>query len=221
MELPPVVLLDLYETCAWADWDRYRMMVGGIWDVDREVLDGAYTRTRSERNIGVYSSLEEEMVAVAAAAGLPPDPERLDAMVDAVRAFMAQHVSLYDDALPTIDALRERGHRVVLVSNCARETAAVVERLGLVERMDAVVLSVEQGVHKPDAGIYEIALDLGGAGEPADAVFVDDQAAFLDGAAALGIATLRIARRERVAVPGMPSGTGEHRTIGSLTDLLA
>ena len=66
------------------------------------------------------------------------------------------------------------------------------------------------GAAKPDPAIFEIALDrLGVAAE--DALFVDDQQAFCDAAAALGIRAVLI---DRVA------GTGEVSTLADLADVL-
>jgi FMN phosphatase YigB (HAD superfamily) len=58
---------------------------------------------------------------------------------------------------------------------------------------DALILSCEVGAEKPQAAIYQRALD--SLGVPAGAaLFVDDNAAFCAGAEELGISALRIVR---------------------------
>ncbi len=55
---------------------------------------------------------------------------------------------------------------------------------------DAVVLSCEHGVRKPDPAIYRIALDAIGL-PPAECVFVDDIGGNLKPAKALGMTTVK------------------------------
>jgi putative hydrolase of the HAD superfamily len=94
----------------------------------------------------------------------------------------------------------------------------VIEALGLTDEVDATILSFEVGVAKPDAGIYEAALQrLGVSSE--EATFVDDQAGYCDGAAAVGIATFLILRRDASPVEGV-SAPGGHRVIRDLRTLV-
>jgi putative hydrolase of the HAD superfamily len=99
------------------------------------------------------------------------------------------------------------------VSNCSRQTQEVVRVHGLEKAADLVILSCDVGVAKPDAGIFEAALEGLGV-EPERAIFVDDVPAYLDGAAALGIQTAQIAR-DGIEV----ADTDRHRRIERLTDL--
>ncbi len=62
-------------------------------------------------------------------------------------------------------------------------------------------------MRKPDPGIYEAALEGIGA-DPPDALFVDDQTDYCDGARALGIDTRLIVRPEWVP----PEGYARRRT---------
>jgi FMN phosphatase YigB (HAD superfamily) len=80
-----------------------------------------------------------------------------------------------------------------------------------------VILSFEVGVAKPDPGIYLAALEAVAA-RADETLFVDDQAAYCDGAAALGIETVLLVRPD--ASPGGVSGAGGHRVIGDLRPLL-
>ena len=110
-----------------------------------------------------------------------------------MKAFAENGVHLWEDSLPTLRELRARGLRTAIVSNCDHSTRPIVDELGLEREADAVVLSFEVGVAKPDAGIYQAALDALGA-RPEEAVFVDDQAAYCDGAEAIGIRSFLILR---------------------------
>jgi putative hydrolase of the HAD superfamily len=92
-----------------------------------------------------------------------------------------------------------------------------VERLGLEDEFDAVLLSFEVGAHKPDPEIYLEALRRLAVVTPERAVFVDDQTPYCDGAAALGIGTFVI---DRSGDEWSPDVDG-HRVIRDLRPLLA
>ena len=70
----------------------------------------------------------------------------------------AHHFELYDDALPTLDALRRRGLRVGLLSNSARDLDLFVAHHGLV--VDAVLTSGAHGKTKPHETIFRRMLEL-------------------------------------------------------------
>lgn len=215
------VLLDLYETCAFADWNLLRDPMSERLGIDRPTLDRAFTGTRPARNLGVYPDLVAESGAILEALGRGGDLAAARWMADETEAFATREIHLYADTLPVVRELRSHGVRLVLVSNCCWETPPFIERAGLRDVFDAVMLSVEHGVRKPDAGAYALALEMAGSVGPADALFVDDQVAFCDGASEFGIPTRQIRRRGAVPAPGMPVGTGDHAVIGSLEELLS
>jgi putative hydrolase of the HAD superfamily len=105
-----------------------------------------------------------------------------------------------------------------VVSNCDYLTRAIVEQLELPREVDAIVLSFEVGVAKPDPGIYRAALDALGA-RPADAVFVDDQAWYCEGAEALGIRSYLILRDDADPPEGI-SAAGDREVLHDLRSLL-
>jgi putative hydrolase of the HAD superfamily len=212
---PAAVLFDLYDTLVEGSWDDWHRWLAGQLGVAPSVLRAAYDRTRPARSVGAYSDEQADLRAVLEAAGVEsPAPALVAELVAAERAFMTSNVHLHDDALPVLRALRDRGVPTALVSNCSHNTTAVVERLGLANELDAVVLSFAVGASKPQPAIYRLALQRLGDPPPGDTVFVDDQPGFCDGAAALGIATRLIART------GEPSQADGHRVIRSLAELL-
>jgi HAD superfamily hydrolase (TIGR01509 family) len=139
----------------------------------------------------------------------------IETLVTLEREFSETGVELWEDSLPVVHELRDRGVKTALVSNCSHSTRGIVERLGLNEAFDEVLLSFEVGLRKPDPAIYREALrrlDV----EPARAVFVDDQPDYCDGAAAVGIETYLIDR----SGDGTSDENG-HRVIRDLRALLA
>lgn len=215
---PTAYLLDLYDTVARGDWLAWSLELAGLAGVTPEAIAEGFDRTRMQRNTGGYATAEDALRQVLAYANAPdPDPELMAKIVAAEERF-DDGIVLFDDALPTIAMLRERGAGIALVSNCSNATRQIVDRLGFEQLFDAVILSFELGVRKPDPGIYEAALDGLGA-DPADALFVDDQTDYCDGARALGIETRLIVRHEWVPPEGYAATNG-HTVIGSLRELL-
>lgn len=211
------VLLDLYDTLVWTEWPTLRGELERRFGLTEAELLRAYSITRPARSVGAYGSAEGDVAAILEAAGVPADDGLVRELAARTGSFLEGAVHLWDDVLPSIQMLRSRGLGTALVSNCDHSTRPVVEALGLVAAMDATVLSFEVGVAKPDAGIYRAALarlDV----EPAEAVFVDDQARYCDGAAAIGISTFLIARPDATPAEG-PSATGGHRVINDLRAL--
>ena len=62
---------------------------------------------------------------------------------------------LHPEIIPMLSALKERGMLVGLISNCFSEEAYVIRKSILFPYFDAVYLSYEQGVQKPDVEIFQ------------------------------------------------------------------
>jgi len=85
-----------------------------------------------------------------------------------------------------IRQLRESGYHTLLLSNAPADRAEHLAQLGMDELFDTVMLSGQEGVMKPDARAYELALRRVGA-VPEEALFVDDFRENVAAAASLGI----------------------------------
>jgi putative hydrolase of the HAD superfamily len=211
-----VALIDLYDTLVEGDWSTLRTALSHRLGVDARVLHEAFAITRAARNEGRYADEEADMAAVVAATGLDPEPELVRDLASLEFDFQRTGVRLHPESLDVLRELRAGGVKTALVSNCQHSTRATVDRLGLEDEMDAVVLSFERGVRKPQPAIYHAALDALDA-DATHAVFVDDQASYCDGAARLGIATRLILRPEAEPPEGVSEADGHH----VITDLRA
>ncbi len=97
-----------------------------------------------------------------------------------------------------IAELHERGYRLLVLSNMSLEFIEFIRQLPIYRYFSGEVVSCEEGVVKPEAGIYKILLERYSI-EPADALFVDDRPANLEAAAAHGIQTHLFKRWEAEA----------------------
>jgi putative hydrolase of the HAD superfamily len=112
------------------------------------------------------------------------------------RDFFAGDV-LDFELLAYIDRLRAAGYHLGLLSNASDDArTAFRDRYPVIDHFDSLTLSCEEGVMKPDARIYEVALARAGA-RPGEAVFVDDVPANVEGAARVGMIGIRFATTEQ------------------------
>jgi putative hydrolase of the HAD superfamily len=120
--------------------------------------------------------------------------EKLGVEVTAAELVEAIRFDAYPDAVPALRELRERGLRLVAVSNWDCSLPQVLERCGLGELLDGAVSSAVAGARKPDPAIFQQALELAEV-EPDEALHVGDTAEEdVDGARAAGIRPLLIDR---------------------------
>jgi len=187
------LFLDLYDTIVWTEWPAISRLLESRIGVDGATLMRAFDTTRAQRGIGRYGDVTGDLGAIAAACGVAGGDELWTRLAADTVTLMQRSVHLYDDVLPVVHKLRALGTRVAVISNCDHATRPIVDGLGLRSHFDAVVLSCEVASVKPEPAIFVEALRRLGA-TAAQSVFVDDQARYLDGAAALGMQTFRMAR---------------------------
>lgn len=80
---------------------------------------------------------------------------------------------LYPDAIRAIEGLKARGYRVAIAANQPARRHAELEAIGV--RVDALAMSEELGVHKPDPAFFARAAELMGGPEPGDVAYVGDR----------------------------------------------
>jgi putative hydrolase of the HAD superfamily len=108
----------------------------------------------------------------------------------------------YPDALEALPRLRERGHRLVVVSNWDCSLPDWLGPTGLLDLVDGVITSAEAGAAKPDPAVFREALRLAGV-DGAGAVHVGDSLENdVAGARALGIRAILV-QREGEPPPGV------------------
>jgi putative hydrolase of the HAD superfamily len=129
---------------------------------------GEISQSRFERDLAALLGVAPDGLVAGLLAGLRPDPKMIEAAAEA----------------------RKAGIRVGVITNSwGMEPYDPYEGYQLNDCYDALVVSSEVGIRKPDAAIYRLAADKLGIA-PSRCVFVDDVAANLPPAARLGMATI-------------------------------
>jgi len=144
------------------------------------------------------------------AAALPPAP-LTEALLAALR------FRPFPEVPEVLGAARERGVRLVVVSNWDVSLHDVLRETGLAPLLDGVVVSAEVGSGKPSRPIFTRALKLAGV-DAKHALHVGDSVAHdVAGALAAGIEPLLVVREGTTPDGELPSGI---RSIESLRPLL-
>ena len=152
-----------------------------------EAIFGAYDRDgdhpwhQLERGEIDFGTAREGIMAAARARGFEADPMELF-------AHMGRGGGMRGEVVEVAIRVKQAGLRTAIVTNNAKEfrehwTASVP----LAEICHEVIDSSEIGIRKPDARIYEHALEKLGGVAPERSLFVDDYPANIAAAEALGI----------------------------------
>ena len=118
-----------------------------------------------------------EVAGVLGSLGVVADADALDRFVRAENLVWRPRHELEPTVLELLDALRERGLAVGLVSNLfdpPQLMRQLFAEIGLLARLDALAVSAEVGKRKPSPAIFEAALAQAGV-SAAEAVMVGDR----------------------------------------------
>jgi putative hydrolase of the HAD superfamily len=128
--------------------------------------------------------------------GMGGEGDTYSAAVEMEGAWSHAHFfELYDDVLPTLEALRARGLKIGLLSNTARDLDEFVAHHGL--NVDAVLTSRLHGKTKPHETIFRRMLELLDVA-PGEAMMVGDTVEDdIEGAHAVGMRALLVDREGR------------------------
>lgn len=187
----------------WSDEIALEGHHAGLTALDRDGLPdaAAFTRYLSEHEAELFPLASEDEIDIARVMTTSFREQGVDLTDDDIRVFLraaqdawSSYYTLDASTHALLETLRGRGLRLALVSNTASPQwllQPVFQRQGLVERVDAIVLSSEVGKRKPHPAIFEAALrELGvDAGE---AIHVGDRLeADVFGAARVGMKTVQ------------------------------
>jgi putative hydrolase of the HAD superfamily len=124
------------------------------------------------------------------------------------------HWRLFSDATPLLDHLHGRKLGVISNGNVERQRAKL-QKSGILERFEVIVISAEYGFAKPDARIFAKACELAGD-TPADSIHIGDNlSADIAGAAGAGLTPYWVNRTNAIA------GADDLNEVKDLSELIS
>ena len=201
-------LVDAYDTIVTCDFSILRNELSALAGITPETWEVEYARIGALVSDGRLSK-SEAFAQLLRAAGREARPGLVDELVRQDTELLLANARLFDDTIPFLRGLRDRGIKIAIVSNCTQNTRPLLVKHGVDALADALVLSCEVGSAKPAAEIFRCALDRLRVTAEA-AVFVDDQPGYCAGSMAAGIRAVQIVRADlngqgldgQVAAPG-------------------
>lgn len=163
----PVVLVDLDRTLFDFDASERLSFDAAMTAVGIDP-DSTFDRY-SEINTAVWKRVEHGELSPAEAghqrmvtflAEIERDDVDPAALSNAYQRGLGDHGELYDGAADVLDALAEVAELALVTNGIAEVQRAKIDRLNLAQWFDAISISGELGVAKPDPAIFDHALSL-------------------------------------------------------------
>lgn len=205
------VFLDVDGTLLWVDLD----VEGYVEDLAPYSANGGLTTDRVEGP--VWGSLRRHIegnIEHRTAEGLAGFKRRnarrtadeigVEAPIEVLTEVAQRRISFnpYPETEAVLLRLRDMGAKIFAVSNWDIELINVLEDLGWSGYFDGVIASAVVGVEKPEGGIFEEALRLGGIARGRVVHVGNDPVTDIEGGSEAGIDTVLVDRRGTVDAPG-------------------
>ena len=158
--------------------------------------------------------IEEVMAALFREKGITGNADALGLnAAQLFRIYSTEYIRLYPKVLESLARLREKGHRLWLLSNAQRVfTEYELRHLGLTDVFDGVYISSVYGYRKPDRRFFGALLEEQGI-DPENALMIgNDRQTDIAGAQSAGLPTLYMhtALTPQDQAPALPFAPGRH-----------
>jgi putative hydrolase of the HAD superfamily len=171
------ILFDLFGTIVNnmtnAEVDDLRRKTAEALAVPAEEYAKGWAETFTKRARGEYGSIEQAIRAAAECCATAYDPNGMSAALDIRRYWMNVWMMPREDSVETITALRERGYKIGLLSNCSEDVPEMWSATPFANIIDEPLFSCAEGLRKPMPEFYDRALTRLGVAA-ADCLYVAD-----------------------------------------------
>ena len=238
----PYVIFDLGSTLIYFEGDWPSVMSDSLractrtlrelgYRLDDQAFPQAYYALNQEyylqRNGTFVEFTAEHVLRAALSAHSVPDPapEHLLSALKSMYAVSQRYWHVEPDAHTSLQALRNAGCRLGIVSNASddADVQTLVDQADIRPYFDFILTSAVAGVRKPNPLIFQQALSNWPEAEPHQVLMVGDmRSADMAGANLLGLSSAWITRR--AADEGLPTGDPRYQptfTITALSELPA
>jgi putative hydrolase of the HAD superfamily len=189
------VIFDLFGTLvdifSLEEYERLVVDMCAVLGVAPAEFMSRWDEQHDERALG-RTPVAEQLGGLCRGLGVGVAPAQLARAVEMRVDFVRRVLVPRDDAVATLAALRERGLKVGVISDCSEEVVAAWPGTPLAPLVDEAVLSAAVGMKKPDPRVYNLACERLGVA-PERCLYVGDGGSReLSGAAAVGMEAVLI-----------------------------
>lgn len=132
-----------------------------------------WEETLPDRHIGQFMSIEDNLRHICETLGVSADKEDMSAATEIRLRFSRRSLVPRPEAVDTLGALRNGGHKIGLISDCASDVPGLWSETPFEPLVDVPVFSCAVGLKKPDPKIYRLTCEKLGVA-PADCLYIGD-----------------------------------------------
>lgn len=149
------VIFDMYETLItlYAGMQYFRTQIAADAGIPEGKFVEIWDTSDSDRTVGKVT-FEEILGQILRANGCYSEEKIKLIAGKRTRSREELFEHLHEGILPMLSGLKERGIQIGLISNCYSEEAVVIKNSILYPYFDAVCLSYDEGLAKPNPDIY-------------------------------------------------------------------
>jgi putative hydrolase of the HAD superfamily len=218
------IIFDLFGTLV----DDFGSSVGqmhqemaGALAVPYEQFMQVWGQTAKMRIIGAFDSVESNIEYVCEAMKVSPQAEQIEKAIEIRLKYIRQALEPKPDAINTPSELKNRGHKIGLLSNCSIEIPLLWQETAFADLFDTTIFSSRERLKKPDARIYHLACDRLGARPEACLYIADGEDHELAAAAEVGLYPVLIQTSvQKTSRSHQEAREWEGTTITSLPEVL-
>lgn len=173
----------------WKALAVYFVEHGAVYEAE-EIRNGYMRYVREELEKSEEILVEKVFQKLFAVKGVEADDALFANTCRFFRDTSTYHLRLYEWSLPILQTLKENGKKVFLLSNAQRSfTYHEMEKLDIVKYFDAIHISSDYGVKKPNPKFFEILIEKEGLDVKECLFLGNDQTCDILGAQGVGMDT--------------------------------
>jgi putative hydrolase of the HAD superfamily len=197
------VIFDLFgtlvENFSRAEYEKTLAEMANILNAPPDAFIRLWSDTFNRRATGVFKSAGACARHICRELDVPVTGEQIERVGRIRYDYTFKNMKPRPDAAATLTALKSRGHKTGLISDCTAETPVAWQFSPLAPLFDVTVFSCRAGVKKPDARIYQLAAEKL-AVKPEECLYIGDGSSReLTGASGVGMRAVIIRAPEEVA----------------------
>ena len=141
--------------------------------VPYEQFMALWGQTAKMRIIGAFETVEANIKYVCDTIKVSPSAKQLEKAVEIRMKYIGQALRPRPDAISTASELKNKGHKIGLLSNCSIEIPILWQETAFADLFDTTVFSSRERLKKPDTRIFNLACERLSA-MPASCLYIAD-----------------------------------------------